>query len=113
MKTYTEIEKLADEVYPTTDMGKLKSNIGFIKGYNQCQEDMADKWISVNDVKPKQNQYVLIYGKGDRQMTSIYQDGDFCCYDMLTECLEIAEEITHWMPLPNKPLNKQDYENIR
>jgi hypothetical protein len=50
MKTYTEIEKLADEVYPTTDMGKLKSNIGFIKGYNQCQEDMADKKYTEEDM---------------------------------------------------------------
>jgi hypothetical protein len=40
MKTYTEIEKLADEVYPTTDMGKLKSNMGFIQGYTQCQKDL-------------------------------------------------------------------------
>ena len=37
----TEIEKLADEVYPHTDMGKLKSHIGFINGYRKCQEDMA------------------------------------------------------------------------
>lgn len=51
MKTYTEIEKLADEVYPTTDMGKLKSNIAFIKGYTQCQEDMADKKYTEEDVR--------------------------------------------------------------
>ena len=74
----------------------------------KCQEDMADKWISVNDNKPTQNQYVLIYGKGDRQMTAIYQDNDFCCYDIMTEGLEIAEEITHWMILPNKPISKTE-----
>ena len=47
MKTYTEIEKLADEVYPHTDMGKLKSHIGFIQGYTQCQKDNADNFLSL------------------------------------------------------------------
>ena len=47
MKTYTEIEKLADEVYPHTDMGRLKSHIGFINGYTQCQNDMADNFLSL------------------------------------------------------------------
>jgi hypothetical protein len=60
MKTYTEIEKLAYEVYPTTDMGKLKSNIGFIKGYNQCQEDMADKKYTDEDMIKFANQYSSI-----------------------------------------------------
>jgi len=50
MKTYTEIEKLADEVYPTTDMGKLKSNIGFIQGYTQCQKDNKDKKYTEEDL---------------------------------------------------------------
>lgn len=40
MKTEKEIEKLADEVYPHTDMDKLKSHMGFINGYTQCQNDM-------------------------------------------------------------------------
>jgi hypothetical protein len=60
MKTYTEIEKLADEVYPTTDMGKLKSNIGFIKGYNQCQENIADKKYTEEDMIKFANQYSSI-----------------------------------------------------
>ena len=47
MKTYTEIEKLADEVYPYTDMGKLKSHIGFINGYTKCQEDMSNNFLSL------------------------------------------------------------------
>ena len=51
MKTYTEIEKLADEVYPHTDMGKLKSHIGFINGYNKCQEDMANKKYTEEDIR--------------------------------------------------------------
>ena len=111
MKTKKEIEQLAESIYNpmfSSNPFVIVESKGFIKGYTQCQEDMADNWISVNDNKPTQNQYVLIYGKGDRQMTAIYQDNDFCCYDIMTEGLEIAEEITHWMPLPHKPLNKQD-----
>jgi hypothetical protein len=62
MKTYTEIEKLADEVYPTTDMGKVKSNIGFIKGYNQCQEDMADKKLDEDDIKEMALDFIINTG---------------------------------------------------
>jgi hypothetical protein len=62
MKTYTEIEKLADEVYPTTDMGKLKSNIGFIKGYNQCQEDMADEKLDEDDIKEMALDFIINTG---------------------------------------------------
>lgn len=114
MRTPEEIEQLAESYLQKNkynfdnwkEIAHVKQT--YIACYTQCQEDMADKWISVNDNKPTQNQYVLLYGKGDRQMTAIYKDNDFLCYDIMTEGLEIAEEITHWMPLPNKPLNKKD-----
>jgi hypothetical protein len=69
MKTYTEIEKLADEVYPTTDMGKLKSNIGFIKGY---KEDMADI-LKVTRVEVI-DEYGRRYTKHNCKVELSYQD---------------------------------------
>jgi len=112
MKSKEEIEQLAQkcadnsfnkqngiELYKATQRG-------YILGYNQCQEDMADKWISV-EVEPNEGQYVLIYGRGGRMMTALFTKGKFMCYEMITEMLEEAEYIDYWMPLPNKP-NKQD-----
>jgi hypothetical protein len=116
MKSEEEIEQLAflkyprvinDPYNPMEDDNTYERKI-WIGAYTQCQEDMADKWISVKDRLPTEESYILIYGKGNRQMTSLFKNSCFMCYDLRTEWLEEAEEITHWMPLPNKPLNKQE-----
>lgn len=54
MKSKEEIEQLSKEFYPllTTDLicsPKLVRE-GYIKGYTQCQEDMADKKYTKEDV---------------------------------------------------------------
>jgi hypothetical protein len=41
MKTKEEIEKLAQITYPKDS--ELDEYCGFIKGYTQCQENMADE----------------------------------------------------------------------
>ncbi len=75
MKTYTEIEKLADEVYPHTDMGKLKSHIGFINGYTKCQEDMADNWIKVEDIEKGFEQF---YPNGEKCEFTAHAAAQIC-----------------------------------
>ena len=42
MKTPEEIEQLAEKLYPTVTMYTPPLKKGFVKGYTQCQEDMAD-----------------------------------------------------------------------
>jgi hypothetical protein len=59
MKTKEEIEQLAESEYGTEiesirgsnpyDLEKDRKN-GFIKGYTQCQEDMADKKYTEEDL---------------------------------------------------------------
>jgi len=55
MKSKEEIEKLAEKQYPieiggsmrmpnTNDIKKANEQEGFIKGYNQCQEDIKKDW---------------------------------------------------------------------
>ena|ERR1700741_49737 len=74
---------------------------------NTVIEDEEDNWISVNDQLPEKGQYVLLYGKGARQFTALFDDkGRFMCYNPFNEELEEAEEITHWQPLPKKPKKK-------
>ena len=49
MKTQEEIEKLAEQRFPTDNSDRFKNvdfsslKIGFFEGYTQCQQDMADK----------------------------------------------------------------------
>jgi|694.fasta_scaffold00011_90 hypothetical protein len=50
MKTKEEIEQLAEEFGDKyADNGNHK--YGFIKGYTQCQEDMADKKSTEEDIR--------------------------------------------------------------
>jgi len=54
MKTQEEIEKLAENIsYNNTEHFEDYQDgmfYGFIKGYNQCQEDMADKKYTDEDL---------------------------------------------------------------
>jgi hypothetical protein len=110
-----EIEKKAEELhkkiiecfdigtngwYEGTKMSELISD--FAKDISASD---AGEWISVGDRLPDEGQYVLLYGKGNRQITSMFQKGKFLCYDLWHEGFEEAEEITHWKPLPNPPKN--------
>lgn len=49
MKTQDEIEKLAQIIVPTPMEGTSYVNVrnGFIIGYTQCQEDMADNMVKL------------------------------------------------------------------
>jgi hypothetical protein len=59
MKTPEQIEKLADEKYlekvedinNSTIRGFIVSAVkgGFVEGYQQCQEDMADNWLTMKE----------------------------------------------------------------
>ncbi len=48
MKTIEEIEQLAESIY---GKGKVENyEEGFVDGYTQCQEDMADKKYTEEDM---------------------------------------------------------------
>ena len=48
MKSKEEIEQLADEQFEKGNIYEYE--LGFIKGYTQCQEDMADKKYTFNQI---------------------------------------------------------------
>lgn len=56
MKTPKEIEQLADKKYPqgktlNVDYISASKRSAYIKGYTQCQEDMADKKYTEEDIR--------------------------------------------------------------
>lgn len=59
-------------------------------------------WISVKDRLPEKNQNVLVYQKGGvhggNEIDIEYLQGDGFWADQ-----GIMSEISHWMPLPEKP----------
>tara|TARA_B110000503_G_scaffold137623_1_gene222178 strand:- start:269 stop:517 length:249 start_codon:yes stop_codon:yes gene_type:complete len=50
MKTQQEIEQLAKEHSIKLDNDDDAIGFGFIEGYTQCQEDMADKKYTFNQI---------------------------------------------------------------
>ena len=53
MKSKEEIEQLSKIIVPTPMEGTSYVDVryGFIKGYTQCQEDMADKKYTEEDLR--------------------------------------------------------------
>jgi hypothetical protein len=96
MKTKEEIEQLATQDFNDRqecghyELADLKSRDyycdGFSNGYTQCQEDMADKVFTLDDVKKIINLAYVSGGGGDT-----YQE----CNDFISEQMDIT-------------LNKQD-----
>ena len=73
-----------------------------------CKED---EWISVKDRLPNFHEYVLIYKNNNINLIGCYRESDNGIWDIYYSngCEGEGEnKVTHWMPLPNKPLNKQD-----
>jgi len=56
------------------------------------------EWIDVNQKLPEQFDQILI-SDGKVVTTSYFQDGDFVGK-------ELDIEVTHWMPLPKKPVSQ-------
>jgi hypothetical protein len=50
MKTKEEIEQLAQEWFLNDKSLAYGEEFGFIKGYTQCQEEMADKKYTEEDI---------------------------------------------------------------
>ena len=50
MKNKEEVEKLAKEVILGKDIPAIDMRIGFKLGYSKCQEDMADKMYTEEDL---------------------------------------------------------------
>ena len=120
MKTKEEIEQLgkqsAQKKYRLQHIpleqideygGEIKDYVTiFIQGYTQCQEDITDKWFEYpKNIPPIHSENYLIVDNGYIQISLFRGD-----YNKFQHELIGAEKcnITHWMSLPNKPLNKGD-----
>ena len=103
MKSKEEIEQLADEQFEKGNIYEYE--LGFIKGYSQCQEDMADKWFEYpKNIPPIHSENYLVFVDGYIEIDLFRGDHN----KFNSELYNKNCTITHWKPLPNKPLNKQD-----
>ena len=60
MKTKEEIEQLAESKFNVAYQPYSKR--GYIEGYTQCQEDMADKKLDEDDIKEMALDYIINTG---------------------------------------------------
>jgi hypothetical protein len=83
MKSKEEIEQLAEKQYPieiggsmwmpnTNDIKKANEQEGYIKGYTQCQEDMADYIFKVAKEFHRLGKYSG--NTSDTHFTDIYKE---------------------------------------
>ena len=64
-----------------------------------------DKWISVDEKLPKKLERVILFDKnGFGAISGRY--GDMGWY--LEETLDLYANITHWMPLPEPPMEQKN-----
>ena len=111
MKTPEEIEKLA-ELYVwggiyLTETEKQQTEIAYMSGYNQCQEDMADKKYTEKQILRAIDLATQVYEKKDG---NVVYAGAMSAQNILTT-LE-TEKYTNPEGLPYKefPPKKQDNE---
>jgi len=62
------------------------------------------EWIKMGKVTPNEKQYVLVHGKGGRNVVALYKDGKYFALDYWHDDFEECDHLTHWMPLPNPPM---------
>jgi hypothetical protein len=78
MKTKEEIERLAKEEYKDNLHNPFftAAPMGYIKGYSQCQEDMADKKYTLEDLKEtfRQSRQAKIFEKGMPPVWESFED---------------------------------------
>ena len=117
MKTREEIEQLAKEEYKDNLHNPFftAAPMGYIKGYTQCQEEMAkdveywqgefDHWHQQamemsNKYKYTEEDMMLIRNK----IVSILPTGDISAWDMI----QAVSKYTKWLDEYINSLNKQD-----
>ena len=77
--------------------------------YNQAIEDyeaflaQESKWISVEDRFPEEHQDVLVYYYGNKDSIHFPECRYMTGTSFYNGVFELEKEITHWMPLPDKP----------
>ena len=75
------------------------------------KEPKFGEWTSVNDQLPRVGEYVIAYGDNGPKgccMAFVGSDDDFICE--INGYYVEAYGVTHWMPLPEKPI---EYDEIR
>lgn len=97
-----DVEPIQNLLYHYESLQALSDFIGGWEGARK----LTAEWVSVEDFLPEEGEYVLLYGVGDRQFTAIYRDNSFKAYNPHNDWLDECEEVTHWRPLPPKPLVK-------
>lgn len=125
MKTPDEIKKGMEGLKFIANAVRIDNALSYIQRLEadnaqqaRCIENLTDKlnatndalprWISVEERLPEKGVFVVVYyGHFIGNLMDVYMwDGE--CWRSSSGYLEDAENITHWMPLPEPP--KEEYK---
>ena len=82
----------------------LRRVVDFVKEYAVEAEPNTNKgWISVKDEMPPEDEAVLAWNKEGFPMIDVW-------LGKMWGCAWTVDEISHWMPLPQKPESEVDAE---
>ena len=127
MKNEQQLAEMAEEYANSIDFTQTKNlrmiiAKAYIKGYQAAQEEM--KWIDCKDRLPEidkqetyndidffASDYVLASIEGDKlprvlrieKVSKEFTNCNWYC-PIIDDILDFEDKITHWMPLPQKPL---------
>jgi hypothetical protein len=74
------------------------------QGYYKLLGELANyKWVSVKDKLPPEDEAVLAWNKQGFPMIDVWSG-------KMWGCAWTVDEISHWMPLPQKPESEDDAE---
>lgn len=96
-----EYSNAAEPVHVLTIKPVPQYNQAFMAGYNAA----APKWIRIGDSKPKEDDPVLICVQAEPYILigSLIIGSKMTWFDCDAYNIPI-ERVTHWMPLPQKPI---------
>ena len=101
-----DADKLLDDITAAKECGGMGAIVaGTLRRYVMRQPTLTpqNEWVSVNVRLPENNTQVLMWSaKWNIAEAGSYYNGRFWVYSEIGDGY-IAENITHWMPLPAPP----------
>lgn len=98
-----------------TIIDKINEIIDFLNGQSAVQTNIPTvnphEWISIDDRLPEEEDSVLVYQGafiGDLMHVYTYMGDNLWADEYGNYCRTDDEGITHWMPLPTPPAEKEN-----
>ena len=102
--TETTFEYTAECGCEIIQYGEVWYGDGFVPERTEIVKHCGDKWISVKDRLPENDQFVIAFNQEDYYLDIYGWFGDHYDVGFMSDVLrDYAFKVTHWIPLPDPP----------